>query len=75
MPSNYETFFNGQKFAVVGNSDKMNFPVLTYRGLKNLSKTVFPVDVKANEIDGDRGEKYHNHGKYICKRKTIFSDF
>ena len=54
MPSNYETFFNGQKFAVVGNSDKMNFPVLTYRGLKNLSKTVFPVDVKANEIDGDR---------------------
>ena len=54
MPSNYETFFDGQKFAVVGNSEKMNFPVLTYRGLKNLSKTVFPIDAKADEIDGDR---------------------
>jgi uncharacterized protein len=54
MPSNYETFFNGQKFAVVGNSEKMSFPVLTYRGLKNLSKTVFPIDAKADEIDGDR---------------------
>ena len=54
MPSNYEKFFNGDKFAVVGNSEKMSFPVLTYRGLKNLSKTVFPVDPKANDIDGDR---------------------
>jgi len=54
MPSNYETFFSGQKYAVVGNTEKMNFPVLTYRGLKHLSKTVFPVDPKANEIDGDR---------------------
>ena len=54
MPSNYETFFTGDKYAVVGNSEKMNFPLLTYRGLKNLSKMVFPVDPKADEIDGDR---------------------
>lgn len=54
MPSNYETFFTGQRFAVVGNSEKMNFPVHTYRGLKNLSKTVFPIDPNMNEIDGDR---------------------
>lgn len=54
MLSNYETFFNGQKFAVVGNSEKMAFPVLTYRGLKKLSKTVYPVDPKADIIEGDR---------------------
>ena len=58
MPSNYETFFNGNKFAVVGNSQKMKFPVLTYRGLKNFSKTVFAVDPGADQIDGDR--VYHN---------------
>jgi uncharacterized protein len=54
MASNYETFFNGQKFAVVGNSEKMTFPVITYRGLKKLSKTVYPVDPKADIIEGDR---------------------
>ena len=58
MSSNYKTFFDGIKYAAVGNSEKMNFPVLTYRGLKNLSKTIFPVDPKANEIDGDRVYRY-----------------
>jgi uncharacterized protein len=54
MSSNYETFFNGQKFAVVGSSEKMAFPVITYRGLKKLSKTVYPVDPKADIIEDDR---------------------
>ncbi len=55
MPSNHETFFYGQKFAVIGNSEKMAFPVITYRGLKKLSKTVYPVDPKADTIDeGDK---------------------
>lgn len=54
MPSNYETFFSRQKFAVIGNSEKMAFPVITYRGLKKLSKTVYPVDTNADIIEGDR---------------------
>jgi uncharacterized protein len=54
MPSNYETFFYGNKFAVVGNSEKMVFPVITYRGLKKLSKTVYPVDPKTDIIENDR---------------------
>ena len=53
MPSNYETFFFGQSFAVIGNSAERPFPVLTYRGLKRQGKTVFAVDPKAQEIDGD----------------------
>jgi predicted CoA-binding protein len=58
MPSNYEIFFDGQRFAVVGNSYRMKFPILTYRDLKNLSKTLFPVDPKLENIDGDR--VYHD---------------
>jgi len=57
MSSNYENFFDADKFAVVGNSLKMKFPVLTYRGLKNLSKTVYPVDPSASDIDGDKTYK------------------
>jgi len=57
MLSNYESFFQGNKFAVIGNSKKMKFPILTYRGLKILSKTVFPIDEGSDEIDGDRAYK------------------
>ena len=54
MASNYETFWENDRFAVVGNKGKQNFPVLTYRGLKKLGKDVFPVDPSEKEIEGDR---------------------
>ena len=50
MASDYETFFDNESFAIVGLSAKRNFPVLTYRGLKSLAKTVFPVDPSVEEI-------------------------
>lgn len=53
MASNYETFFEHDTFAVVGDTAKSNFPVLTYRGLKNLGKTVYPVDPSVTDIEGD----------------------
>lgn len=54
MPSNHETFWQHERFAVVGHKAKRNFPELTYRGLKKLGKTVFPVDPSLDEVDGDR---------------------
>lgn len=53
MPSNHEQFFAGKTYAVVGHSQKKNFPNLTYQGLKKLGKTVYPVDPSVPEIDGD----------------------
>ena len=53
MASYFEDFWEHDSFAVVGHSTKKNFPVLTYRGLKALGKTVYPVDPSAAEIDGD----------------------
>jgi len=53
MASNYESFWEHERFAVVGNKAKQNFPVLTYRGLKKLGKGVFPVDGSVDEIEGD----------------------
>jgi predicted CoA-binding protein len=53
MPSNREVFWQLSKFAVVGHTAKKPFPRLTYRGLKNLGKTVFPVDPSTSAIDGD----------------------
>ena len=54
MASNYETFWEKISFAVVGNEAKKNFPVLTYRGLKNLGKQAYAVDPSAGEIEGDK---------------------
>ena len=53
MASNYETFWENGCFAVVGDKAKQNFPVLTYRGLKKLGKSVFPIDPSEEEIEGD----------------------
>ncbi|NNE35447.1 MAG: CoA-binding protein [Rhodothermales bacterium] len=53
MTSDFETFWENDYFAVVGDKAKQNFPVLTYRGLKKLGKTVFPVDPSVEEIEGD----------------------
>lgn len=54
MSSNHETFFQNDRFAVVGHSAKRPFPALTYKGLKKLGKTVFPIDTSADEIEGDK---------------------
>jgi predicted CoA-binding protein len=54
MASDFETFWEHRSFAVVGHSVKGGFPLLTYRGLKQLGKRVFPVDVSTGEIDGER---------------------
>ena len=54
MPSFHESFFLNDCFAVVGHSEKKPFPKLTYKGLKALGKTVYPVDASISEIEGDQ---------------------
>ncbi len=54
MPSDYETFWEGDAFALVGHGSEKKFPVLTYRGLKASGKKVFPVDPGAETIEGDK---------------------
>ena len=41
-------------FAVVGRSEAKPFPMLSYRRLKAVDKTVYPVDPSADNIDGDK---------------------
>jgi predicted CoA-binding protein len=54
MPSSREEFWTQSSYAVIGDSGGgRKFPELTYKGLKRLGKTVFPVDPAADEIDGD----------------------
>jgi len=55
MPSSREDFWTLNSYAVIGDSRAARkFPRLTYKGLKRLGKTVFPVDPGADEIEGDR---------------------
>jgi predicted CoA-binding protein len=53
MPSNYETFWTHERYAVVGHSARKPFPRLTYKALRGKGKAVYPVDPSANEIEGD----------------------
>ena len=54
MPSSREDFWNLSSYAVIGQSGgARKFPELTYKGLKKLGKTVFPVDPGRSEVDGD----------------------
>jgi len=53
MTSSYETFFEKGSFAVVGNAARGSFPKLTYRGLKSMGKTVYPVDPSGKAVEGD----------------------
>lgn len=55
MPSsNNEQFFLRLSFAVIGDSKRKGFPVLTYGGLRRMGKTVYPVDLGgATAIKGD----------------------
>ena len=57
MSSNYESFFTGSCFAVIGNSSTGNFPGLTYNGLKKMGKKVYPIDPSASQIEGDNTYK------------------
>ena len=54
MPSFYETFWNNERYALVGHSAEKPFPSLTYNYLKKSGTTVYPVDPSATEIEGDR---------------------
>jgi predicted CoA-binding protein len=53
MPSNYETFWTLDRYAVVGNSAKAPFPKLTHGGLKVRGKTVYAVDPGTEQVEGD----------------------
>ncbi|MBK1647995.1 CoA-binding protein [Rhabdochromatium marinum] len=53
MASNYETFFDCNRYAVIGHSSAKPFPLLSYRGLKKLGKQVVAIDPSAQHIDGD----------------------
>lgn len=50
---NYQSFWNFNRFGIVGNSVKKPFPKITYGKLKESGKQVFPVDSTLSEIDGD----------------------
>jgi predicted CoA-binding protein len=53
MPSDHESFWAAQTYAVVGHSTKRAFPRLTFGGLKDNGKTVYAVDPSAERIEGD----------------------
>ena len=53
MPSNYETFWQFERYAVVGHTARRPFPRLTYGGLRKNKKTVFAVDPSKKEVEGD----------------------
>lgn len=52
MPSDYETFFDADRFAVVGRSADQPFPLLSNRGLKQRGKVVYAVDPSVADIYG-----------------------
>ena len=54
MPSDYESFWTGSSYAVVGHSAKESFPKITYRELKKAGKKVFAVDPGADTVEGDK---------------------
>ena len=54
MSIDYQSFWTYQSYAVVGHSAKKNFPGITYRGLKQRGKTIFPVDPSIDQVDGDK---------------------
>jgi len=55
MPSDRETFFELESFAVIGNTSLKGFPKLTYGNLRKLGKKVYPIDLGGKEeIEGDK---------------------
>ena len=69
MPSEYESFWDFESYAVVGHSAKRPFPRLTYGGLKDKGKTVYPVDPGADRIEGD--EAYRDLGSLPGKVDAV----
>lgn len=57
MPSEYQTFWTMNRYAVVGHNEKRQFPKLTFGGLKRNSKTVYPIDESVDSIEGERTYK------------------
>ena len=53
MPSDYETFWQFERYAVVGHSAKRPFPRLTYGALKKRGKTAYAVDPSVERIEQD----------------------
>ena len=53
MPSFYETFWDNERYAVVGNTAHKPFPRITYANLKQRATTLFPVDPSIADIEGD----------------------
>ena len=51
--TNYESFWNLDSYAFIGNSAKKPFPAMSYGALKETGKTVFPVDPSVDTIAGD----------------------
>lgn len=55
MASNKASFFNATSYVVVGNSRTKGFPVITYRNLRRMGKTVYPVDLGGGDtVEGDK---------------------
>ena len=55
MPSEHETFWLANRYAVIGNGKSGHpFPKLTYGALKKNGKVVFPIDPSAEIVEGDR---------------------
>lgn len=57
-PSNHETFWQHEHYAVIGHSEKRPFPRLTYGALKKLGHVVFAIDPSRDTIEGDTA--YHD---------------
>jgi hypothetical protein len=54
MPSAHEEFWTHERYALVGHSAEAPFPLLSYRALKALGRTVYAVDPSTETVDGDR---------------------
>ena len=54
MASEREEFWTHSTYAIVGDSSRRKFPLITYRALKKAGKTVYAVDPGNGEIEGDK---------------------
>ena len=55
MPSECEGFWDATSYAIVGRqSSKKAYPKITYGALKEQGKTVYPIDVGGQPVDGDK---------------------
>jgi len=57
MKPERKEFWDASSYAVVGRSTKQNFPVVTFSALKELGRTVYPIDPEVDTIDGTKAYK------------------